>query len=220
MKIISLLTASFLLSSCMHLGMMGTHGGDGSSQHQSVSASTLEKEVTSGNVKAIATYPPLQIGKQTTFAIKLEDKTTGKPISNARVSFHTAYLHIGEKRQMSGMQMMHGQMDTSHAQSAPDHDVNVDQEVLEGSTAGVYSIGFTPSQAGEHKLMFHVSAPAEQALPQELIVETTRNVSAFDESHGGGMMGGMGGASDYFIIGAAIMGVMMILVWATGGRIF
>lgn len=200
--------------------MMGTHGGDGSAQDQSASASTLEKEITSGNVTAIATYPPLQIGKQTTFTLKLEDRTTGKPISNARVSFHTAYLHIGEKRQMSGMNMMRGEMDTSHAQSAPDHDVNFDREVVESSTPGIYSIGFTASQAGEYKVMFHVSAVADQALPQELIVETTRNVSAFDESHGGGMMSGMGGASDYFIIGAAIMGAMMILVWTTRGGIF
>lgn len=221
MKIIVVPILGLFLSSCMHLVMMGSHGGEESTQHQSMSDSVLEKEVTVGDVKAIATFPPLQIGKQTTFTLKLEDKTTGKPISKAHVSFHTAYLHTGEVDEMGGMHMMHGEMDTSHAQSAPDHDVNFEQELVESSTPGIYSIAFTPSQAGEQKVMFHINAIGGQQLQEEIIVETKRNTSTSSESHGGGMMRGMGGTSEYAFIGVALMGTMMIVLWLTrGGHMF
>lgn len=211
-------TLSFLLSSCMHLGMMGTHGDNQSGDHQTASEPVHEKEVSFGDVKATATFPPLQVGKEGIFTLRLVDKTTGQPVSDAQVSFHTSFLHAAEKRHISSM---HGESDSSQVLLSPEHDMNFDQEVEERANSGVYVVGFAPSQAGEYKTLFHIGALGEQRLEPEVILEATRHVVSSEESHGSMIMNSKGGMTDYVIIGGIVMGAVMIAFWAArGGHMF
>jgi len=218
MKTFMIVTLSLFLSSCMHLGMMGTHGDNQLGDHQAASEPVLEKEVLFGDVKATATFPPIQVGEETIFTLKLTDKTTGQPVSNAKVSFHTSFLHAAEKRRMN---TMHGESDSTHVLLSPEHDVNFGQEVEESAQPGAYVVGFTPSQAGEHKTMFHIGALGEQQLEPDVVIETTRHAVASGESHGSMMMNRRGGISEYVIIGGIVMGAVMIAFWASrGGHMF
>lgn len=219
MKTIILLSIALIFSSCMHVGMMETHGNDQSGKHQITAEAVLEKEVTSGEIKATAIFPPLQIGKQAVFALKLSDIKSTQPISGAQVSFHSTYLHNAESHGGHDAHMMHGEMDSKPARPNTNHAVSFDQEIRESAEPGLYTVAFTASQSGEHRLMFHVSAIGGKTLDQELVIEATRNVASNDASHDG-MMHGMGGVSDYAIVGAVLMGAMMLVVLATGGRMF
>lgn len=219
MKTIILLSIAFVFGSCMHLGMMGTHGDNQSGKHQITAEAVLEKEVTSGEIKATAILPPLQVGKQTVFTLKLSDVKNTQPISGAQVSFHSTYLHNAESHDGHDAHMMHGERDSQPARSNSDHAVSFDQEVRESSQPGLYTVVFTPSQPGEHRFMFHVSAIGDKTLDPELVIEATRNVASNDTNYDG-MMHGTGGVSEYAIVGAVIMGAIMIVVWATGGRMF
>jgi hypothetical protein len=215
MKTFILILSSVLLSSCMHLGMLGT-GGD----HQSSAESVLEKEVTVGEIRATAVFPPLSMGEEARFTLRLADTKTGRPISGARVSFHAEYLHKNEEHQMPRHQQMHDTHDSTTARRTPqEHDINLDVELNESASAGRYSAQFTPSQAGVHRMMFHVRSVGERKLETEIVVEAARTVPAKMSGHGGGMHG-MGSATPYVVIGAALMGAMMIVIWAAGGRMF
>lgn len=215
MKAFILTLSSMLFSSCMHLGMMGT-GTD----HQPLPASVLEKEVTIGGIRATATFPPLERGKEALFTLTLANAQTGQAISQAQVFFHAEYLHTGDQHSMHGKDMMHQEMDSTKPQRMEqEHQVNFDQEVKENSVRGSYSVAFEPSQSGEHRLMFHVTALGNQILDPEIVIEATKDVPDKMSSHGGGMYG-MGGASEYVIIGAAIMGAIMLVVWITRGAMF
>ena len=218
MKILLISFLSLFLASCMHLGMIGTHGENQSRDHQTTAENELEKQVTKGDVMATAIFPPLQVGKEAVFSLKLVNASTNRLLSGARVSFHVAYLHSAEKSEMQGMHMMHEQMDSTRAHAAQEHDINLDLEVTENRTPGVYTISFTPSQPGEHRLMFHISEIGGHKLEQEIIVEAQRVVAAAQSQHSMNMMHGSSGASDYLIVGAAIMGALMLVVWITGGR--
>ena len=216
MKTLILLLASLLFSSsCMHLGMMGT-GTD----HQSTPESVLEKEVTVGGIRAIAIFPPLERGKEALFTLRLSDAETGQAISRAQVFFHAEYLHTIDRHAMHGKDMMHHEMDSTKPQRMEqEHDVNLDQEVTESSIRGTYSVRFNPSQSGEHKLMFHITALGDQMLEPEIVIEATRIVPDKASGHSGGMHG-MGTPTTLVIVGAAIMGAMMLAGWIIRGRIF
>lgn len=215
MKAFILILSSMLFSSCMHLGMMGI-GTD----HQAPPESVLEKEVTMGGIRATATFPTLERGKEALFTLTLADAQTREAISQAQVFFHAAYLHTGDQHSMQGKDMMHHEMDSSKYHRAEQElDIHLEQEVKESSVRGNYSVPFKPSQSGEHRLMFHVTALGDQTLDPEIVIEATRDVPEKMASHRGGMHG-MGGASEYVIIGAAIMGAMMLAVWLARGGIF
>lgn len=212
------LTLSLFLASCMHLGMMGTHGDQESQDHQAFPEPVLQKEILIGDVKATATFLPLQVGDEAIFTLKLTDKTTGQPVSNADVSFHTSFLHAGEKLHTS---TMHGKSDSSQVLYSPKHDMYFDKNVEESAQPGVYAIGFTPSQAGEHKTMFHIRRLGGQQLEPEAVIETTRHAVASGENHGGLMMHRTGGMPEYVIIGGIVMAAVMIAFWAgSGGHMY
>lgn len=219
MKSLMVLGLSFYLTSCMHLGMMGTHGDSQSSEHQMASRTTLEKEVIADNVVALATFPPLALNKEIVFELQLREKESGRPISDAKVSFHAAFLHKAEGTAEHDADMMHGAVDPSHARSSIDHATNFEQDIHESSHPGIYSVSFTPLQSGEHTFMFHVSAIENETLEQEFVIEATRNAASGETSHGG-MMHGMNSTSEYLMIGGVLMGAMMIVMWTTRGSIF
>lgn len=219
MKTFLLLSLGLLSTSCMHVGMIGTHEDRQSTGHQAVADPVLEKQVVSGNVEAAATFPPLVRGKETVFELRLRDPERGRPISGATVSFHATYLHKAKDAGEHMESIMHTRMDSAHTRSATGHSVSFDREVKEQSQRGSYSITFTPSQSGEHTLTFHVTAIGDETLESALVIEATRNVTAGTAIHGG-MMQGMGSTSEYLIVGGALMGAMMVVMWATRGSIF
>lgn len=52
----------------------------GDMSDQSKNKSVLEKEVVVGNVKAVATCPPIVVGRQAILALRILDAATGEPI--------------------------------------------------------------------------------------------------------------------------------------------
>jgi hypothetical protein len=215
MKTVIVILSSVLLSSCMHLGMMG--GGAG---HQSTAEPVREKEVTVGDIRATAIFPPLSLGEQALFTLRLVDTKTGRPISSAQVSFHAEYRQMGEEHQMSGHQQMHNKADSiTTGRLEPNPDINDEIEVNESMAAGTYATQFKPAQSGEHRVMFLIRSVGDQKLDPEIVVEASRTVKENMSGHDGGMHG-MGGATPYVIIGAALMGAMMIAIFAAGGRMF
>jgi hypothetical protein len=199
----------------MHLGMMGT-----GSDHQSTSEPVIEKEVTVGDTRATAIFPPMSLGDEALFSLRLIDTKTGTPISGAQVSFHAEYKHKIEESQISGHQQMHDKTDSTVAREiGQEHDVNLDVDINESQTPGTYVARFTPSQAGDHRVMFHIRSVGDRKFVPEIVVEATRTVPKNASGHGGGMLG-MGGGTQYVIIGAAVMGAMMIAIWAASGRMF
>lgn len=219
MKTVVALTLSLVFTSCMHLGMMGTHADHQGTGSQTPPEPLLEKEVLSADFKATAIFPPLQMRTETVFTLKLTDVRTREPVSNARVSFHAAYLHKAEAKHEAGGHMMHTAKDSMRLRAADDHAVNFEQDVEESPEPGVYKVGFTGSQTGEYELMFHITAVGGQELVPGIVIKAERPVVS-RQQHSAGMMHGMGSASEYLIIGGALMGAMMIVLWATGGRMF
>ncbi len=219
MKTFLLLSLGLLSTSCMHVGMIGTHEDRQSTGHQAVADIALEKQVVRGNVEATATFPPLVRGNETVFELRLKNLESGRPISDAIVSFHATYLHKAEGTSKHDTYTMLSEMDSINARPNSGHAVSFDQVVKETSQPGFYSITFTPSQSGEHTLMFHVTAIGDETLEPQLVIETTGNVAPGAASHGG-MMHGMSSTSEYLIVGGALMGAMMVAMWATRGSIF
>ena len=77
MKTLFVLLSSVGLSSCMHLGMMGTGDGHHSgAAHEMTAEPVLEKEVMVGDLRAVATFPPLKIGEDVTLTLRLMDART------------------------------------------------------------------------------------------------------------------------------------------------
>lgn len=212
---IGLLALSLLLPSCMHLGMM-SHG---TADHSATPESILEKEIVAGDIKATAIFPSLELGKEAQLTLRLSDARTGRALSRADVFFHAQYLHTPTDHAMHGSETMRHRADSAQVRKETDHDVNVEQEVPESPELGVYRVSFTPSQEGTHQLMFHITALDERLLEPEVTVEVTRTVTTKHDSHSGSMLG-FDSRSGYAFIGAALTGAMMLVVWATGGRMF
>ncbi|MBI5473555.1 MAG: hypothetical protein HY961_14545 [Ignavibacteriae bacterium] len=206
MKTLILLLSSLVFSSCMHMGMMG-HGDHASASHSAATESVLEKEVILDNVKAVATFPPLQTDKDVVMRLRLVDARTLQPVPGAKVYFHAQYAHVATQNSShdhSGA--------TSGGPPERDHDVNIDQDVRE-STPGVYSIPYGSSQPGEHTLMFHIAAIGDRKFDPEFVIEAKRTLAASSHEQGGGMMG-MSSTTTYVVIGAVVMGAMMALMLA------
>ncbi|MEK9136572.1 MAG: hypothetical protein AAB393_05570 [Bacteroidota bacterium] len=212
MKTLFVLLSSVGLSSCMHLGMMGTGDGHHSgAAHEMTAEPVLEKEVMVGDLRAVATFPPLKIGEDVTLTLRLMDARTSQPISGAKVYLHAQYAHRPTPHD-------------DHAESSPqkkeqEHDINIDQEVTESATPGVYTIPYGSSQTGEHTLMFHITAIGDRKLEPEITLEATRTLSGESHEHQSGMMGGTS-TTTYVIIGAAVMGAIMIAMVAARGGMF
>lgn len=220
MKTLMLLLSILFLSSCMHVGMMGTHGGHQTGEHQTAQETGLEKEVIVGDMKATAVFPSLTLGKEAPIELRLTSVQSGQPISGAAVSFRVSYVHKAERSPGHDAHLMHSDKDSVPARPSADHAVSFDQqEVQETSQRGLYSTAFKPSQSGDHRLTFHVTAIGGAKLEPEIIIEATMNVASPQPTHGG-IMHGMGSTSEYLIIGGVLMGAMMVVMWVTRGGIF
>lgn len=204
LKVLLLSLPALLLSSCMHT-MMTDHS---SMQHDETRI-TLEKEVIVGDMKAVANIPPLHAGKETLFTLRLTDLITSKPLTQAKVFAHIQYSHTPD----------HQHSDTSQVrQDEMKQDVIVNREVEETKQQGIYELAFTPDQAGEYHIALHIIAIGERKLEKEITVEA-RQIVPVEDDKSSGMMQSIG--SDiplYIIIGAVVMGAIMIVsLWLRGG---
>lgn len=213
---IILLSAS-ILSSCMGAMMLGTGGHGSHDEDHSATEPTLEKEVIVGELKATAIFPAIEIGKEAVFTLKLLNSKTGEPIRGAKVYSHVEFEHSPETHQ--GMNHM-ATMDSSSAMKKEEkRGIDFQEEADESSTPGTYSFSLRPHQSGIHTITFHVTEVDGQILSSALLIEAKRTVAEEGEQHSGGMMG-MGSSTTYVLIGAAIMGAMMITMWLVRGSVF
>lgn len=204
MKATIAVSSMFLLTSCMHMGMMGTGGSHHSgSGQQAVTEPVLEKEIISGGVKAIATFPPLKMDSDVVVTLRLIDATTSRPLSGAKVYFHAQYAH---KLDQNSTHDHSG--DRRSGRSETEHDVNIEQPVAESRDPGVYSIPYGSTQVGEHTLMFHIAAIGDRKCEPEIIIGAKRMLAPQSHEHSSGMMG-MSSTATYIIVGAVVMGIMM-----------
>lgn len=202
-----------LFPACMHLAMMGTV-----TDHQATSESTLEKETTLGDTRATTIFPPLRMGKQTLLTLMLADAKTGKSISGAEVYFHVEYIDTGSEEKTHGGDMVYHGSDSANA--APPHkQYDMDPPNVEETEAGHYLVRFTPSQSGEYKLMFLLRSLRDHISEAATIIEATRSVPSERADHDAGMHG-MGGSTTYILVGVAMMGAMMLVLWLTRGGMF
>ena len=205
---------SLFLMSCMHWGMMRSGAED-----RPPKGSVLVKEITVANVKASAIFPQAGRDTETLFTLKLIDTGSGEPFSGATVFFHVQFHHdTGDT--MANMHMMHAETDSTRVQQMGDRGTDVVQEVQETSEPGVYSVAFTPTQGGNYTFGFRVAAVPGQNLGQDILVEAAAVVRSDDVMGHSGMMHGNDGAFGYMLIGAAIMGAMMLVVVVARGRMF
>ena len=210
MKNLLLMLLCMLFPACMHLPMMGT-GTD----HQT---STLEKEITLGDTRANAIFPPLRMGKETLITLMLADLKTGKMISGANVSFHVEYLDTDSvEKAHGGDRAHHGSDSTNATPRYEQHDVDLPD--VNETEAGHYIVRFSPSQSGDCKLMFHLGPSGDHDSGAASIIEATRNVSSESMDHDAGMHG-MGGSTTSILVGVGVMGAMMLVLWLTRGGMF
>jgi len=210
MKQIILVLSGILFSSCMHLGMMG--GGDGNhsaAAHEMTAESVLEKEVIVGDIKATATFPPLQMDNDVVVSLRLVDAKTSQPISGATVYFHAQYAHTLDR---NGLRPRRGAHDHSDAKPSgrpeSEHDINIEQDVKESREPGAYLIPYGSSQPGEHTLMFHIASIGDTKFEPELVIEAKRMLAPQSHEHSGGMMG-MSSTTTYIVVSAVVVGIVM-----------
>lgn len=189
-------------SSCMPMGMMGTDEMNRANEgHANIRDTMLEKQVIAGPVRAIAVFPVMHLGEKVQLTLRLEEVGTGAPIRNARVELHAEYEN------QSGMK---GSLDAGSTQ-LPDRikGIDISQEVPESSTAGLYRLAYQAFPAGQHTLMFHVSAIGDRTMDPELIVEGKRTVEGEDRGSHGSMSHGRSNTAA-LIVGAGIMAAIML----------
>ena len=192
MKQLSLTITALAFSSCMHMGVMGTGDGHHSgTAHEMTTDFVLEKEVIVGHVKAIALFPPLIREEEKTLTLRLMDAGTTAPISGAEVYLHAEYVPGTEN-------------------------ISTDKQVLETAEPGVYAITYASEQEGEHTLMFHITAIGGLELDPKITIEAKMTVLGDGHEHQSGMMGGTS-TTTLVIIGAAVMGAVMIAMLASHG---
>jgi hypothetical protein len=217
MKSLILPLSGIVFSSCMHMGMPMMHRGD---DHQPGMESVLEKEVIAGDVKAVAVFPPLEPGKDVLLTLRLVDAKTEQPISGATVYLHAQYFHKLDSHEGHEKPTTHEHSDSGRSQRIErEHDIHIDEDVQESGERGVYSISYGSSHPGEHTLMIHITAIGDRKLDPEITIEAKRTLADQPHEHGGGMMG-MSSTASYVVVGAAVMGAMMVAMLVARDRMF
>lgn len=221
MKTFLVLMSCAVLSSCMHMGMMGAGAGHHSSaEHEMMSGPALEKEVVVGNVRATVLFPILGPGKGAVVRLLLRDVETGRPLGGASASLHATYVHEPEAAHDDPAGGVPADS-ISHRGRAKEtgHDIDFNQEVRETAESGVYKVSYRSWQPGEHTLMVHVTHVPGYSLHREIAVQASLRMGTHRKTHEGGMMGSTS-SETYVIVGAAIMGALMIGMLLARGHMF
>jgi hypothetical protein len=200
MKSIIALFPAIAFLGCMHAGMSMMGGGD-----QVPVDPVLQKEVISGSIKAVATFPPLETEQEVLLTLRLFDLHTSQPISGAGVYFHAEYTQPTDS---SGN-------DVAPQHAARLHDKNIIRDLQESEEPGTYSVSYSASQAGQQELMFHVTSIGGQKLEPEIVIDAKRRIVDHSTSHHGGMMGSS--SSTYLLIGGVMAAAMLAFMFIHGG---
>jgi hypothetical protein len=182
------------LSSCMHLLMSDKNATD------TTSDSVIDKQISEGNVDIHAVIPVLTMNEPQPVSIDLHYRDTQMPMSSAVVSFH--FTKLDTMGEMHGHEM-HSVMDSGVVHG-------IAQEI----SSGKYSFVVTPSNEGHSSLLISVKTMASDSLQKAIEFKVQRTVKMQHSNMG---MMGMGGTSNYLIIGGIVMAAMMIAVWTTRG---
>lgn len=174
-----------LISSCMHMGMMGE-----SSSHQSPDDSLFEKEVTVGGVRVNAIIPQLEVGRRSELTVRLSDDSSGRPLSDAMIQ-------LSVKQDDETVSMESGELLTFG----------------EGREAGIYTVQYEAKLPGQYTFRFSITEIEGRRLDPTIVVEAQRAMGEGMHEHSSGMHG-MGGTSPYMIIGAVVMVAMMVAMIA------
>ncbi|MBF8296844.1 MAG: hypothetical protein HW389_3389 [Bacteroidetes bacterium] len=155
-----------LISSCMHMGMMGE-----SSSHQSPDDSLFEKEVTVGGVRLSAIIPHLEVGRRSELTVRLSDDSSGRLLSNAMIQ-------LSIKRDDDTASIEDGEHLTFE----------------ESQEAGAYTVQYDATRSGLHTFRFSITEIEGRRMNPPVIVEAERVVGEGMHEHSGGMHG-MGGTA-------------------------
>lgn len=200
MKALIVLLPGLLFTSCMHMGMPmmdNTYQGYKGDP-------VIEKEVTFGGIRAVATFPPLEVGQQRVFTLKLITAASSKPVTRAE-----AYFHVVSRHQKDSTGNLAAEHHIEGIQGS-----NITREMMESSDdSGTYTVSYSPTKAGAQDLMIRVVSVDRQRLERALVIEARRMVAdGSGNDHGGMMMGSGHSTSTYFLIGGALMAGMMVFM--------
>jgi len=175
--------ALFVLNGCMmgmHGDMSGGHGG-----HQAEAGTALVKEIQQGDRKMTAEIPPLWIGREAALTVKVEDVSSGRPVSGAEVDVTVQPKdHAGMLKSVQG-------------------------SAREGAEKGVYVFRQTFVEGGWYEIIFTMkNTPGPGGPPAPLIVrkEVLQTPDSDATGHGGRQ------STALYIIGGAAMVVMMLVM--------
>lgn len=205
MKVLTLFLLGILFTSCMHMGMPMMENGHQGHQAEPV----LEKEISSGDVKAVATFPPMQAGREEVFTLKLTNKVSREPVTGAQVYFHVALLPHDES--------------TTHSGTSPHNESTDDVDGARDATQspddpGVYTVTYGSPEVGNRNFAFHVTSVDGQRLDPELVVEAKRVIrEGSRDDQEGMMMQSHRSTSTYMIVGGVLMAAMMSAMLIRGG---
>jgi hypothetical protein len=173
--------ALLVLNGCMmgmHGDMSGGHGG-----HRAEQGTALVKEVRQGDVKMTAEIPPLWVGREAALTVKVEDLSSGRPVSGAYVDIAV------QRKDPTGMLK------------------SVQGSAREGAEKGVYVFRQTFAERGWYEIVFTVKNTAGPGGTSMSLVVQKEVLQAPDSDatgHGGRQ------STTMFIIGGAAMVVMML----------
>ena len=175
--------AVFVLNGCMmwmHGDMSGEHGG-----HRAEAGTALIKEVRQGDVKMTAEIPPLWTGREAALTIKVEDLSSGRPLSGAEVDVTVQPKdHAGMLKSVQG-------------------------SAREGAEKGVYVFRQTFAESGWYEIVFTVkNTPGPGGTPAPLIVrkEVLQAPDSDATGHGNSQ------STTMYIIGGVAMVAMMLVM--------
>ena len=199
MKAIIVFLSSLFFASCMHMGMPMTdmtHQG-----HRG--GSSIEKELLSGDIRGVATIPPLTAGRPAVLTLRLSDRTSGKPLTGAEVLFQVDVVEQGDSRDHHAAQH----------QVEKSEDSSTMRDVIEGGEPGLYTVSYTPLEGETQDFRFHIVAVDKKRLDPALVIETRRAADGVREHERDGMMMGAGPSTGtYLIIGGVLMTALMIFM--------
>lgn len=173
--------ALLVLNGCM-MGMHGDMSG-GHDGHQAEAGTALVKEVMQGDKKMTAEIPTLWTGREAALSVKVEELSSGRPVSRADVDV------LVQKKDEGGMLK------------------SIQGSAREGAEKGVYVFRQTFTERGLYEIVFTVkSTPGPGGTPASLVVqkEVQQAPDSDAAGHGGRQFTAM------YIIGGAIMVVMML----------
>lgn len=170
--------AALILNGCM----MWMHGDmAGHDEHPAGAGTTLIKEVRQNDVKMTAEIPPLWAGREAALSLKVEDLSSGRPLSGAEVDV------LAQRKDEAGMLK------------------SVQGSAREGAASGVYVFRQTFVEPGWYEFFFTVKKMPGPGMSLTAQKEVLQAPGLDEAGHSGGR------STTLYMIGGAMMVVMMLV---------